>query len=71
MTLEIKFYRKGYRLYCKMTGKYFGPTWINLEKLDSFLSWYDGDPRFIETILEPKTWDIILQEWFLACTPSK
>jgi hypothetical protein len=63
MTLQIKNYRKGYRFYCKQMNKYYGPTFKNLDNITSFERWYDGDPRYIETLLDSRKWKRVLEEW--------
>jgi hypothetical protein len=70
MTLEIQSYRKGYRFYCKHSKKFYGPTFKNFESIHCFEKWYDGDPRYVNTFLEPRTWNEILEAWTQQVYPA-
>lgn len=63
MSLQPKNYRKGYRLYCKFLKKYKGPYFRSIDVVEKFVGWYDGDPRYIETIIDSTTWKNAIQSF--------
>lgn len=63
MVLQPKRYRTGFRLYCKFSKRHFGPHFPTLAALQAFLAWYDGEPRYVGTWLEPRDWPLLLRVW--------
>lgn len=68
--MQIKKYRKGFRFYCKHSREFYGPTFRTLEDITCFERWYDGDPSFINTIIDTRTWKQILEIWKSNTHPS-
>lgn len=60
-TLKAKKFRNGYKLYCEHTGEYYGPHFKNADSIMEFINWYCGDPRYIGTWINMRTWEEILK----------
>ena len=67
-TVIPKQYRNGFKLYCPHAKKYYGKFFPRFEDIDSFLDWYVGDPRYIDTIHSAVTWEQALAHWKDATT---
>lgn len=70
-TLRLAHCVGGFRFHCAMTNKYYGPVFANSDDAKAFCIWYCRDPRFIETWVNPRTWESVLNEWALSHQGSK
>lgn len=54
---------KKYRIFNNELKQIVGPSFNNLKDAENFISWYDGNTSYIDTWLDERDWDQILDEW--------
>lgn len=64
MRFIISKYRNGFRFFCPVSRKFFGPYFKSKELIKNFFSWYDDDVKFIGTWMNnKKCWAELILEW--------
>jgi hypothetical protein len=56
-------YRSGFKFFCDITKRHYGPFFKSMEAIKSFSDWFDGDVRYVQTSVDPRTWEMVMIEW--------